>query len=338
MFLSKWYDYIVSQGGVDSWKYPFHNYPMPYIYLLTFFSYLPLEKLYAVKLLSVTFDFMAAFMVFKIVRLKYKDRFGIPVLAAAVFLFTPTVFMNSSGWGQCDVIYTAFLLVSGYYCLKQKYFLTFLFFGIAFSFKIQSVFFVPVLFLFWYKERFNLLCFFIIPAVYLVSILPAFIAGRGMVDLLSIYIHQSDLYPQLNLNAPNFYAWISNDYYDALLPIGLLFSFLLVCMAIYFIIRQNKKISTERWIEIMLLFLLLVPYTLPKMHERYFFPADTFSVLYLFYFVKRYYLTLVTIGGSLLVYPPINHLKIPEYAMILTSFALFFTVYFLFRSKNRSFL
>jgi Gpi18-like mannosyltransferase len=330
--LSLWYDYIVANGGYHSWKDPFHDYPMSYIYLLTIITHVPLPKLYAVKLLSVVFDYIAAYIIFKIVRLKYKDRFGIPIMASILFLFTPTVFLNSAAWGQCDIIYTTFLLVSTYYCLKQKHIPAILFFGIAFTFKVQAVFFSPILLVLWFQKRFNILYFFLIPAVYFISILPAYFAGRGMVDLLTIYGMQFDTYPKLNMAAPNFYSWISNSYYNFFVPAGMSLTFILVCTSIYFIIRQSKEISTQRWIEIFLFFLMLIPFMMPKMHDRYFFSADVLSILYLFYYPKRYYITLFALMGSLLVYPPLH--VTPKIAMVFTLLALIYTARFLFYPKK----
>ncbi|MDR3338510.1 MAG: hypothetical protein LBT25_00195 [Candidatus Symbiothrix sp.] len=339
LFLSNWCDVIVNHGGWHSWKASFHNYQMPYIYLLTLFVYLPIKNLYAIKLLSLIFDFTAAFFVYKIVGIKYKNKFGIPLVAAMVFLCAPTIWLNSSAWGQCDVIYTTFLLMSCYCCLKQKYFLTFLFFGIAFTFKAQAFFFAPVLFILWYNKRFNPLYFLIIPGIYLIAVLPAFFAGRGLWDLLTIYIWQSETYNNLNRSAPNPYLFISDQYYDTLLLPGLILAFVLMCLAIYFIIKKNKNISTEKWVEIIVFFLLFIPYILPKMHDRFFYPADTFSIVYAFYFVKKYYVALFTIGGSLLVYPIFIHngSSVPEYGgTFLTSFALFFMMTFVFAGSDKN--
>ena len=49
---------------------------------------------------------------------------------------------------------------------------------------------------------------------------------------------------------------------------------------------------------------LAVPYFLPKMHERYFFVADLFSVIFAFYFPRYFFLPIVIISSSLLSYAP----------------------------------
>ena len=335
LYISRWMEYTIQQGGILSWKDAFHNYQMPYIYLLTWIAALPVNQLYAVKMLSILFEAIAAVVIFKIVKIKYKTSFAIPYLASAVFLFVPTVYINSSWLAQCDSIYTTFLLFSAYYCLKEKNAYSLVFFGIAFAFKAQAAFFAPVLLVMWFNRRFNPLYFLMIPAIYFVSIVPAWIAGRSLMDLMTIYFRQANYYHELSKGAPNPYAWIPEACYDIAVPVGLLLAGAVVGLTVYYLAKQNKALNAGQWIEILFLFGLLVPFVLPKMHERFFFPADVFAVLYLFYFCRRYYVPCLSIGASLLVYPPVrNWGYIPEYAMLPAGLALFLIAYFLYKDRQ----
>ena len=47
-----------------------------------------------------------------------------------------------------------------------------------------------------------------------------------------------------------------------------------------------------------------MPFVTPKMHERYFYPADVITILYAFYFPRFFYVPLLTIGASLFAYLP----------------------------------
>jgi Gpi18-like mannosyltransferase len=51
-------------------------------------------------------------------------------------------------------------------------------------------------------------------------------------------------------------------------------------------------------------FALLSPFLLPRMHERYFYSADVLSILYAFYFPRRWFVPLLVIGSSFLSYLP----------------------------------
>ena len=67
------------------------------------------------------------------------------LLAAATALFAPSVVINSGAWAQCDSIYAAFCLGSLYFLLRAKPWWASIFFAIALSFKLQAMFFLPVL-------------------------------------------------------------------------------------------------------------------------------------------------------------------------------------------------
>jgi Gpi18-like mannosyltransferase len=52
------------------------------------------------------------------------------------------------------------------------------------------------------------------------------------------------------------------------------------------------------------LFAVIVPFLLPRMHERYFFLADILSILYVFYFPSRFYTAIIMSLVSLFAYFP----------------------------------
>src|SRR6266542_4176175 len=60
LFLSNWYDYFLQHGRWAALKDDFSNYPPLYLYLLSLSTLLPLPKLYAIKLISILSDYLAA--------------------------------------------------------------------------------------------------------------------------------------------------------------------------------------------------------------------------------------------------------------------------------------
>jgi Gpi18-like mannosyltransferase len=139
-FLIPWYDFIQSHGFLGAFSQKFYDYNPPYLYLIGLVTYLPwIPKLTAIKLISVVFDFAAAAAGFKIaVTLKKSIKWG--WIAFFTILFTPTLIVESGLWGQCDIIYTAFLLWMAYALLNDKPRQALLFFSIAFVFKSQAIF------------------------------------------------------------------------------------------------------------------------------------------------------------------------------------------------------
>ena len=58
------------------------------------------------------------------------------LITYALVLIIPTVMLNSGMWGQCDSIYTTFVILALYFLVKEKYSLSFIMLGISFAFKL----------------------------------------------------------------------------------------------------------------------------------------------------------------------------------------------------------
>jgi len=302
-FLSPWYDFIKSNGGFAALKYEFSNYSPAYLYLLAICTYLPIPKLYAIKMISILFDFLAAYFVYMIVREKFRNSKLIPLSASFVMLFAPTVIMNGAMWAQCDIIFTCWLLASILYLIRKDYFKAFIFYSIAFSFKLQAIFLLPLFVILYFKRRFSILNFLMIPGMYILLSVPCLIAGRPLSEILLIYVFQTTTYEHLTLNAPNLYQWI--PIYDIETNIAAVaFAMAVVLMFCFICYKCLKDTDSSTIIKLSTVLLLLVPYVLPKMHERYFFPADILSIIYAFYFPKYFYLPVVVVLVSYFSYYP----------------------------------
>jgi Gpi18-like mannosyltransferase len=188
-FVSPWYDYLDANGGFAAVGADISNYNPPYLYLLAAAGYLPLSKIVAIKLISMVFEVLLAAFAALIVRQRFPGPV-VPLLSFAVVLFAPTVVINSAAWGQCDSIYSAFCLGSLYFLLRNKPWWAAAFFGVALSFKLQAIFFMPVLMIVVVVNRQRLLALLAVPAAFAVMLVPAILAGRDLTGLLMIYPHQ----------------------------------------------------------------------------------------------------------------------------------------------------
>lgn len=304
-FTGKWYDFIIKHGGFRALQYDFANYTPPYLYLLTLATYLfaGIPKVFAIKLISIIFDFGGAFFIYKLVRLKYPTG-SIPFLAVLVILFAPTVFLNSSLWGQADMIYTTGLLACIYFLVTRREIPAFIAFGLALAFKLQAVFLAPLLFILLLKGRVSWRSFFIIPLIYFIAILPAWFYGRSLLDLLLIYLNQADRYHKLTMNAPNLYQWLPNGTYEIFYPAGLIWTVIIICLFALSIYKSRAQLTTATIVELATFSVLIVPYFLPKMHERYFFAADVLSIVFAFYFPRYFFVAVLIQIVSCLAYLP----------------------------------
>ncbi len=306
VYLSPWYDFIKSHGGILALKYNFSNYNKSYLYLLVIATHLPLSKITAIKSVSIFFDLVLAVVVYLIVRSRYGKSY-LPIIAALIVLFLPTIFINSSLWAQSDGIYTSFSLAGLYFLVCKKQFWTFICFGVAFAFKLQAIFLFPLLFVLWMAGEVRLRYFFILPLVYVVIILPAYLLGRNFVDMLTLYFTQAG-YPSssLSLSAPTLFQLIPVPK-QQLLPwnyAGIVLTLGVVLLLSFVVIASKKKMSNEIILKLALAFVLIVPFLLPEMHERYFYLADVLSLIYAFYFPKYFYVPIVVQLCSLESYMP----------------------------------
>ena len=284
VYLLPWYDHILQNGAWVSLGQEFSNYTPPYLYLLTLavFTHGILPKVAAVKLISILFDFLNAWLVFRMVQLKARDR-SLPLFAAALYLCLPTVLLNSAAWGQADSIYAFFLLACLFCLLQDKPLPALLLFGAAFSFKAQAVFLAPFLLLMSFKKRVPWRYFLFVPLVYLLMTLPALAAGRSLSSVAGVYLEQAETFRSLSMKAPNLYLFVSNEHYEAGLYIGLATAFLAALIWASGFALLMKDPTRETIVLCAAASAALMPFLLPKMHERYFYLMDALTFLLVFF-------------------------------------------------------
>ncbi|NOT04028.1 MAG: hypothetical protein HOP27_05455 [Anaerolineales bacterium] len=277
VILQDWYQHFYKKGVVSLANNSFSNYPPAYLYLLWISRLFSdwFDSIAAIKIIPTVFDFLSVFTIFLLARIKLEgDK---PYLFSAGFFLLPTIMFNSTGWGQIDSLYTSFLLLCTYFLLKEKPFLALIMFGVAFSFKSQSIFFLPFLGILFLKGRIRWYHFLLIPTIYLALAIPAVLVGRSWVSILTIYVGQVGQFRSLSMSAPNLYAFVPDSFYDIGVWTGMFF-FIIVMVIWGYINWYAKTAYNHRQIMFLALAsLTLVPFVLPKMHDRYFYPADVFS-------------------------------------------------------------
>lgn len=306
IYLDNWMDAVKEGGGISSIKYSIGNYSPLYMYLFTLCSYLPFENLGQVKILTLFFDYVAACVFFFIV---YQHTKSAPkaTVAYGLLLFLPSVLFNGAVWAQCDIIFTLFLVLCLERIIKGHPVVGCLAFGISFSFKLQAVFFFPVLLILWFKHLVKFKHFFLIPAVYLLSTLPAVFAGRNFWDVLLIYYQQAGTYVDgLTYNMPNLYTLVGDQYVAPFGKAGVLFAVAVFAFLLFYLYQKRLKftINFELALKLSIFVTLLAPYVLPYMHERYAFPADIFALLLFCLDKKQIWLVICTQLISLFAYQP----------------------------------
>ena len=287
--LSQWYAFIVANGHFDALRYEFTDYSPAYLYLLAAMASLApgLHDLFAIKAVSIAFDFPMAYFVGKCVGLRYPHSKTVPIAAGIATLLLPAVVANGALLAQADAIYTAFLPACLYYLLVKRPGPAFAAFGLAFSVKLQAVFLVP---LFWWvsrKEKVEWRFAALIPLVYAGTLLPSWFLGRPFPELALFYVGRLDFWRALSAGAPNPYAWFSDWWFSdegyALWPLFVLLLFAAFAAVGIAVRRSRAPLTPDLLVTLAVFSAFATPYLLPSMHERYFYPAAVLSVVLAFY-------------------------------------------------------
>ena len=331
-FLTGWVD-IFREGGFGTLAENVGDYNLLYQYILLLISKSSLHDLYLIKWVTVLFDYALALVMMRAAGRFGGERAKLPVFLTMLVL--PTTLLGGACWGQCDSVYAFFVVSSLYLLATDRPTRSAIMLSIAFAFKLQTIFFFPVVLLGLLHKKYKLrhaLAFF---AAYVVTMAPALVAGRSFLDAVSVYANQSmgQYYDRLTYNAPNLYlffpmlefassqefTWMRyiegidskglNGYLDPNLFPDLQHAALYACVVltlivvIYWLIHW-KEITMDMALPFALFFAIFLPFVMPKIHERYFYLADMLSILYAASRRDRRFMPLLVTGASLMSYVP----------------------------------
>lgn len=299
VFLKPWWIQIKSLG-FGALTTQVGNYNIPYQIIIFLMSFLPIEPIVGYKMLSVVFDIVlsvsAALLVYE---LNGKKNKFLALITYAVTLCSLTVVLNSAFWAQCDSIYVSFIILAIYFTLKDRTILPFIMLGLALSFKLQVIFILPF-FAFYYilTRKVSILHFLIIPAVDFVMCVPALLFGRNPMDIINVYVDQTNNVQQMYLNIPNIYAFMV-DYNDAkmyelLKYFSVILTFTVLAIVLIIMVRKGVNLSDRR------IFMLTAVWTvftcimlLSSMHERYGYLLDILVIIYALVYRKNIWVAVV---------------------------------------------
>ena len=284
IFLSDWI-YSYQQMGIREGlgTYIGSDYSPPYLYLLLLISRVgsyPWQ--YLVKAVSVLADTLLAFAVAKLCGLRVKgDGARLAIFHAVTLL--PTVVFNGAYWGQCDAIYTSLCLLALYFALTRRSAGCMALFGVALSFKLQTVFFLPALLPLWLRKDIKLRHLPLIPAAYMTMMIPALWGGKSLHHVLTVYLMQAGNYNFMTVNAPSLYQFLpagvdSKILFSMFSSMAMALGMAMLLAACALVCARRERITQDAVLLFTVLILAGVPFFLPKMHERYTFGADVLAV------------------------------------------------------------
>jgi len=295
-----WYD-VLKNHGIQAIGTNFSDYSPPFLYLLWLGTFAPayVPSVAAIKSITILADIVNTFLVYRIVKLRYPAGLK-PILAGALFWVLPTVITNSSLWGQTDSLYTLFLLVCLYYLLTDRPFWGMTAFGVAVTIKAQAVFIAPLLAMLFLRKRIAWQHFFMVPLVYIILDMPAYLLGRPLLGIFTIYSSQAAIFQDLSRHAPNLYIFMNSLPHGPGVALGLAIAAIALSCWIWFSAHSKSGLDPDGILFMSLVSVALTPFLLPKMLDRYFYPADVLSLVAAFYFPELWFIPILyqLISGS----------------------------------------
>lgn len=302
-YIKGWFE-LIGYFGVKGLGNAFYDYTPPYMYVLCLIYYLPINNLVGVKIFSCIFDCLIAVFATKACKELREDIN--PLIPFAFFWFCPTIISNSAMWGQSDAFYSFFVILSFYYVLKDKPVKSFVYFGCAFAIKLQCIFFAPVLMLVFFLQKAKWRHVFLVPVPYIAAIIPVWILGRPLKELLTIYLFQTgEGESLLSPNYPNIFHLIQNDtYVDLYEGPAVIFAFTVLAVFMYWVLKKCYAIGISKTVILQVAYIsgLLCVFFLPNMRERYSYYADIFAILYGLTIPKKLYVPILKIGITYIAY------------------------------------
>jgi Gpi18-like mannosyltransferase len=278
VFLLPWYEHARLHGFAGL-KDGVTNYAPFYTYLLVVAAAFDgwASPLTLVKCISFPFELGCALVAARLVR-TIEPRPEREALAFAAIWLSPGFLHNGAFWGQCDAIWTFFLLLALWAVCLDRVRWAVLAFAMAMAVKLQAIFFAPFLLGYILRRRESLAWFGLVPAVYVLVAVPALAIGRPWVEVASVYLGQAGTFPYLWKGAANLYNLISETFYHPVMEIGLALA-ALCGRGLAWAIARARVLTLEGRLLAAALSLALMPFLLPKMHERFFFAFDAVIVI-----------------------------------------------------------
>lgn len=286
LFLNNWWNKINEYGGFNSLKYTIGDYPDSYMFLLCIGTSITKNSLIFIKVLSAIFDILIFLFGYKIIKYFSKEDAN---KYSWILILLPGILVNSAILGQCDSIYTAFVLAFIYNILKNHNKLALSFLGIAISFKLQSLFIAPVILYLIATKKIKIYDLFFIILGFILPFIPTILIGKGLIENIKILMFQTSEYNYFVKSCPNIYSLFLLNYKQINIFLKYFLSIIVGIIAIFISLHKYKDgYNDTTFIYKSFLISTIVVFLLPSMHDRYFYLANILGIIYYIVTSRQY--------------------------------------------------
>jgi Gpi18-like mannosyltransferase len=314
-----------------------------YVYLITFFSFLSPKTLIVVKIINTIFDLLLALGVWAIVK-NYTQKKVQAIVAYTFALFSPSLLFISGFWGQSETIVITLLVWMVYSILKGRVLLVTLFFTLAFSIKWIAIFLFPLLVIWTLNQKKEKwIALLNIPLIYILFLVPMFLQGNNISNLLNLYIDQANQITTVPNYLPSLGNIISsnstqnNVYFvggESITIREILYNFSnYIFVLVFSIITWLGWVCKPDWnwlqtIRFSLFSSLIFPFFMSKGQSRYYAIALVFGLIYAFISPKKYWYVILIeiIAFSLISASALNIMPYLDKSMVTIALIALITI------------
>ena len=126
--------------------------------------------------------------------------------------------------------------------------------------------------------------------------------GRAIFDVILIYATQSNTFHNLSMNAANLYRFIPEHFYLPVVVLGIVFSGFVGLGYSMVVARGKVELTVGDIVLAATVSLQLMPWALPKMHDRYFYAFEVMMVILACMEPPLAFVAMVTQANAILAY------------------------------------
>lgn len=270
--LLPWYEELKASGSLHGLAEYRGDYNLPYVTLLYFLTWIPVDPIISIKMSSILFDYLTAFLVMVMMRKAApddkKELFGI--IAYCLVLLNPVSVMNSGYLAQCESVWVFLALFAFWMVWKGHPAWGMLFFGFSFAMKPQGIFILPILLIYYFKEKkFSILNILWAAVGIQLTCIPAIMGGCSFDVFIRFLRMMMGHYPYVYYYYPNIWIYLKEAPYYIFGKVAIFSTFaVLLIFAVLYVRSQKRPILQD-----MLVYITWTAMTcamlLPCMHERY---------------------------------------------------------------------
>jgi len=242
------------------------------------------------KINAIIFDLATALIIFYVLRKEFSFLAG--YFGLVLYSFHPAILVLSGYWGQVDSIPAFFVLLAIILATKNKFLGSWLFITIAVFIKLQSIIFIPIIFLLnLIKKKYNLFDLtknILLSLILAILIISPFLINGTFISFVKTVFNSVGYYKYVSLNAFNIWWPLTNGDYKTMpdteklfnaIPyfyVGLFLFFIAYLFALIILYYKNDRFM----IYMIASFIAFAFFMLPtQIHERYFFPLFALLVM-----------------------------------------------------------